>query len=236
MSISKVLKSNNLVFFVIALILMGFAVHSLGKRKNSIVDSLVGHNDLKPYHMDDDSMLSDSDEMHSGQLMDETEYDSEGSGYSEGSAHSMPTHASRKPSVARVSTNVPKPTHTDPKELLPKDKSDSFHNRDLINAGRFISQQSEVLRNANLQIRSDPPVGKSETGPWNQTTIEPDMMRPQFELSGGAGGSVQGASGSAGGAASVSGFRKNCPMWMSSSIAKSGSAILPPAYKSVSSE
>ena len=33
MSISKLLKSNNLIFFVIALVLMGFAIHSLGNRK-----------------------------------------------------------------------------------------------------------------------------------------------------------------------------------------------------------
>ena len=217
MSISKVLKSNNLVFFVIALILMGFAVHSLGKRKNSIVDSMVGHVDLKPYHMDDDTMLSDSQDMHSGQLMDETEFDSEGS------AHSMP-RVSRKPVVASVSATVPKPVHTDPKELLPKDKGDAFQNKDLINAGRFISQQSEVLRNANLQIRSDPPVGKADTGPWNSTTIGPDLMRPQFELSG------------APGSTSVTGFRKRCPGWMSSSIDNANAAILPPTHQNVSSE
>ena len=221
MSISKVLKSNNLVFFVIALILMGFAVHSLGKRKNSILDGMVGHVDLKPYHMDDDDMLSDSHDMHSGQLMDETEFSSEGS---EGSAPSRPRQAPRKHTVASVSATVPKPVHTDPKELLPKDRGDAFHNKDLINAGRFISQQSEVLRNANLQIRSDPPVGKAETGPWNGTTIGPDLLRPQFELSG------------APGSASVSGFSKRCPGWMSSSIDNSNAAILPPTHQSVSSE
>ena len=37
MSISKLLKSNNLIFFVIALVLMGFAVHSLGNRKNNMM-------------------------------------------------------------------------------------------------------------------------------------------------------------------------------------------------------
>ena len=220
MSISKVLKSNNLVFFVIALILMGFAVHSLGKRKNSIVDSMVGHADLKPFLMDDgdDNMLSDSPDINSGQLMDETEFESEGSA-SEGSASPQ-----RQPSVASVSATVPKSVHTDPKELLPKDKGDAFHNKDLINAGRFISQQSEVLRNPNLQIRSDPPVGKSETGPWNQTTITPDTLRPQFELSG------------ASGSASISGFSKQCGGWMASSIGNANAAILPPQSKSVSSK
>lgn len=213
MSILKVLKSNNFVFFVISLILMGFAVHSLSKRKNNIVDSLVGHADLKPYHIDD--MSSNLPDINSGQLMDDSDFESEGS---EGSAPSM-----QRKAVARVSSTVPKPVHTDPKELLPNDKGDSFHNKDLINAGRFISQQSEVLRNANLQIRSDPPVGRSQTGPWNQTTITPDTLRPQFELSGSSGTN------------SVAGFRKQCPGWMSSSP-KNSNAILPPQYQSVSSE
>lgn len=223
MSISKLLKSNNLIFFVIALILMGFAVHSLGKRKNNIVDSLVGHHDLNPYELDDDSMLADSN-ISSGQLMDETEYTSEGSApVMQRPLPRMPIRAPKRKTVASVSPNVPSGV-TDPKDLLPNNKNNSFSNRDLINAGRFISQQDEVLRNANLQIRSDPPVGKSDTGPWNQTTITPDTMRPQFEL------------GTSGGSSNVSGFRKNCPMWMSSKVENSNAAILPPSYKAASSQ
>ena len=216
MSISKVLRSNNLVFFVIALVLMGFAVHSLGKRKNTVVDGLIGNSDLQPDDLDDIDDLTDSHEIHSGQMVNGTQGSHHpGQMENEGSHH--PAHA-----VAPVASSVPKPTHTDPKELLPKDKSDAFHNKDLINAGRFISQQSETLRNANLQIRSDPPVGKSQTGPWNQTTITPDKMRPQFEL------------GSTSGIASVSGFSNSCSLGMSSSILDSNNAILPPSQASVS--
>ena len=224
MSISKLLKSNNLIFFVIALVLMGFAVHSLGNRKNNMIDGLAGSRDLSPSDLDTDS----DTESEFGQM-----------DMSEGSAPRMSNKRTSVGSYAgshagsharsHARSHLAKPAKsvdiTDPKELLPKEKSDSFHNRDLINAGRFISQQSDVLRNANLQLRSDPPVGKAHTGPFNQTTIEPDKLRPQFELSGGIASS-----------GSITGFSKNCPMWMSSKLQESNNAILPPGHKNVSSE
>jgi len=220
MSISKLLKSNNLIFFVIALVLMGFAVHSLGNRKNNMIDGLAGSRDLSPSDLDTDS----DTESELGQM-----------DMSEGSAPRMSHKRTSVGSHAgphagpHAGSHLAKPAKsvdiTDPKELLPKEKSDSFHNRDLINAGRFISQQSDVLRNANLQLRSDPPVGKAQTGPFNQTTIEPDKLRPQFELSGGIASS-----------GSITGFSNNCPMWMSSNLQESNNAILPPGHKNVSSE
>jgi len=44
----------------------------------------------------------------------------------------------------------------------------------------------QTLRNANLQIRSEPPNPQINVGPWNQSTISPDLMRVPLEL--GAGG------------------------------------------------
>jgi len=38
------------------------------------------------------------------------------------------------------------------------------------------------LRNANLQVRSEPPNPQSRVGPWNNTTIEPDLMRVPLEI------------------------------------------------------
>jgi len=38
------------------------------------------------------------------------------------------------------------------------------------------------LRNANLQLRSDPVISKKDIGPWMNSTIEPDMARTPLEL------------------------------------------------------
>ena len=45
-----------------------------------------------------------------------------------------------------------------------------------------INTVGQTLRNANLQIRSEPPNPQVNVGPWNLSTIEPDFMRPPLEL------------------------------------------------------
>lgn len=81
----------------------------------------------------------------------------------------------------------------DPKELLPSDANNEWSNiapsKDLaniplINAGHHIGVNTigSSLRNANLQVRSEPVIPKTNTGPWNNTTIEPDTSRKAFEI------------------------------------------------------
>ena len=56
---------------------------------------------------------------------------------------------------------------------------------DLLDAGYHIGLDSvgQSLRNANLQLRSDPPVNKVDVGPWNQSTISGgDHLRQQLEI------------------------------------------------------
>jgi hypothetical protein len=91
------------------------------------------------------------------------------------------------------------PNITNPSELLPKDTNSQWAqlnpsgkgelaNVNLLKAGYHIGIDTvgQTLRNANLQIRSEPPNPQLYVGPWNQSTIEPDFMRPPLEI--GAGG------------------------------------------------
>ena len=54
----------------------------------------------------------------------------------------------------------------------------------LLSAGHHIGIDTigQTLRNANLQIRSEPPNPQISVGPWNQSTISPDLMRVPLEL------------------------------------------------------
>lgn len=47
-----------------------------------------------------------------------------------------------------------------------------------------VNTVSSSLKNANLQIRSDPFIPRTETGPWNQSTIMSSDLtnRKQFEI------------------------------------------------------
>jgi hypothetical protein len=55
---------------------------------------------------------------------------------------------------------------------------------DLLKAGYHIGLDTigQTLRNANLQLRSDPVISKAEVGPWNQSTIETDYARTPLEI------------------------------------------------------
>jgi len=86
-------------------------------------------------------------------------------------------------------------TVQNPSELLPRDTNSQWAqlnpagdgdigNVNLLKAGHHIGIDTvgQSLRNANLQIRSEPPNPQMYTGPWNSSTIEPDFMRPPLEL------------------------------------------------------
>lgn len=83
----------------------------------------------------------------------------------------------------------------DPKELLPQDNNSEFSklnpsgagdlmNVSLLKAGHHIGINTvgQSLRNANLQLRSEPPNPKMDVGPWNQTTISGDPYRRPLEI------------------------------------------------------
>ena len=80
-------------------------------------------------------------------------------------------------------------------DLLPKDVNKQWSSMNpsgngqlqgvnLMKAGSIIGINTvgSSLRNANLQLRSEPPNPQLNTGPWNQSTIDPDTMRTPLEL------------------------------------------------------
>jgi len=84
-----------------------------------------------------------------------------------------------------------------PEELKPQDNSSlwaqvnpagegSLKGRSFLQAGHNIGINTvgQTMRNANLQIRSEPPNPQVSVSPWNQTTIEPDTARKPLEIGG----------------------------------------------------
>jgi hypothetical protein len=81
-------------------------------------------------------------------------------------------------------------------DLLPKDAANNkwseanpagqgdVADRNFLSAGFHIGTDTigQSLRNANYQLRSDPPNPKLKVGPWNQSTIEFDQSRKHFEI------------------------------------------------------
>ena len=80
-----------------------------------------------------------------------------------------------------------------PSELLPHDSNSQWSelnpsgkgemsNINLLQAGHHIGTVSQSLRNANLQIRSEPANPQMSVGPWNNTTMEPDSHKHGLEM------------------------------------------------------
>lgn len=103
-------------------------------------------------------------------------------------------------SMPDIPSSCSKPNIQNPEELLPKGgdgnqwaqlnpsgKGD-LANINLLKAGYHIGIDTigQTLRNGNLQIRSEPPNPQLYVGPWNQSTIEPDFMRPPLEIGAGS--------------------------------------------------
>ncbi len=82
-------------------------------------------------------------------------------------------------------------------DLLPQDKSSvwasvnpegqgSLADKNFLQAGYHIGINTvgQTLRNANLQLRSEPPCPQVQVSPWLQSTIEPDVSRRPMEIGG----------------------------------------------------
>jgi hypothetical protein len=124
----------------------------------------------------------------------------------------LETAAQRTPSVTLEQPDIPEEevpvsqsgsyssqSVASPQDLLPQDQNSQWASLnpagqgniaapDLLQAGYHIGLDTigQTLRNANLQERSDPIIPKSMVGPWNQSTIEPDLGRVPLEVGVGA--------------------------------------------------
>ena len=71
-------------------------------------------------------------------------------------------------------------------DLLPReDKTDDFAefspanvDSNFLDSARFLSMQTSLIRNPNLQIRPEPEVPRKEVCPWNQSTIYRENTEP----------------------------------------------------------
>ena len=186
-ALQKIFKENS-VSMVVAILLIGYGVYyytSYLSMKGSSGSEYMNGNTNKAY-VNNNNVNGDGASVQPAMPQGQNEV------YS--SANGIQTSMPGAPSTCNTA-NIQNPS-----ELLPKDKNSQWAqlnpsgkgelaNVNLLRAGYHIGIDTigQSLRNANLQIRSEPPNPQLYVGPWNQTTIEPDFMRPPLEI--GAGGS-----------------------------------------------
>lgn len=174
-SIKKILPKGQTSLYLILFLLLVFAIYFYSTSKTSMMDS-----------------------------MDTGSYPPS----SMGPMTNQPTAPAAGTQTGSMSTTSPMTTSNgystqavaNPSDLLPKDQNSqwaalnpSTMNQgdilmpDLLQAGYHIGLDTigQTLRNPNLQLRSDPVISKMDIGPWNQSTIEPDLGRVPLELGAG---------------------------------------------------
>jgi len=100
-----------------------------------------------------------------------------------GSPNVPTTNHNAKNNISNPNELLPKDTNSQWAQLNPQGKGD-LANINLLKAGYHIGIDTigQSLRNANLQIRSEPPNPQLYVGPWQNSTITPDLMRVPFEI------------------------------------------------------
>ena len=103
---------------------------------------------------------------------------------------SQPTTTSAAPAKENFVPEVPSGALL-PKEVPVSDDFGQFSSEAILSGQNYLDPRAQIgypetvggtLRNANLQIRSEPANPRDPVSIWNMSTIVPDKMRPQFEL------------------------------------------------------
>lgn len=191
--LQKVVKTHH-VLALLGLVVLGVVVMQYSKRKGNVLDTMRNVNldvgaDITPQQAaaGQQNYVNDISGPSNGAVSPanpagQNEAFASVSGMSGTSGYGLPPSCSRQPVV-------------NPDELLPKDENSQWaqlnprgngelNNVNLLQAGYLygINTVGSSLRNANLQVRSEPPNPQVQVSPWLNTTIEPDLMRVPLEL------------------------------------------------------
>jgi len=183
MSLVKMFKKMNTTHLImlVAAITLGYAIYNYSSTKHSIMDQMSNNAGTLGNMQYGDGPHQNVGNPTPSAPIGENSGPSEISGL-QTTSHGMPGGCSSEQIV-------------DPSELLPKDnnsewaKLNPIGNGDLqgvnlLKSGHHIGTNtvSSSLRNANLQLRSEPANPQMAVGPWNNTTIAPDGNRLTLEI------------------------------------------------------
>lgn len=177
--LQKFVKEN----WVLTLLLLigGFYMYNYFKMKGSYGTDMMSGNDQSAYRKPSSSNGSKS----GAQPAEDIDGSGNGNFASVNGAPSnggMPS-ACNKPNMQNPADLLPKDNNSQWAQLNPAGKGD-LENINLLKAGYHIGIDTvgQTLRNANLQIRSEPPNPQINVGIWNNSTITPDFLRVPLQI------------------------------------------------------
>ena len=175
-NVQKFCSANRLIC-LLGVVILAVAVGSYSMNKGSVMDGMSNARKQQAGQAIDAAQANNN--VHASQPLGENSDFQAVSGISGGQA---------APGCTRQSIE-------DPAALLPKDSNSawarlnpngqgSLNDVNLLKAGHHIGIDTigQPLRNANLQLRSEPANPQINIGPWNNSTMEPDAMRIPLEI------------------------------------------------------
>jgi hypothetical protein len=176
-SISKFLKEYHIIVIVIVIIGLYF-LYNYFQSKGKYGYEMMTQDRKKAYN---NNMSMGSNNPQPAQESGNEVYSSV-NGANQGNTMNLPPSCN-KGGNQNPADLLPKDTNSQWAQLNPAGKGD-LANINLLKAGYHIGIDTigQTLRNANLQIRSEPPNPQVNVGPWNLSTIDPDFMRAPLQL------------------------------------------------------
>ena len=176
----KKVKTHH-VIAILGLVVLGVALYQYSSNKSTTTDGMGGN---RRHNVEQQQLSSDNNSGMVAQAADPAgmnESFADVTGMSSPVQHLHPSCAGG--SVTNPGDLLPLDVNSEWSRLNPNGNND-LANVNLLKAGYHagIDTVGSSLRNANLQLRSEPPNPTKQVSPWMNTTIEPDLMRIPLEL------------------------------------------------------
>jgi hypothetical protein len=164
----------------VVIILGGVVLYLILSQYKSSSELYHNYESQKPSKKSKQSVKFDDNEVSPLSSLDNHQYAS-AQGTST-STHGLPPSCTPQQTI-NPSDLLPRDVNSQWAQLNPSGAGD-LKGVNLLSAGALIGIDTigNSLRNANLQIRSEPPNPQLNVGPWNNTTISPDLMRVPLEI------------------------------------------------------
>jgi hypothetical protein len=184
--LQKSIKAHHVIILV-GLAVLFVAIHSYSGKKGSVADGMANRQaglQITPEGTMNPALVKEAADAAAAMPANPA-----GMNEQYASAAGVGTSAKGLPPSC-APANVPNPA-----DLLPKDENSQWarlnpagnadmKNVNMLKAGwhNGINTVGSSLRNANQQVRSEPPNPTSKVSIWNNSTIEPDLMRVPLEI------------------------------------------------------
>lgn len=188
------------VALIVAVVLLVYCIPSSSNASNAMAEEGYGDYSSVQYNNDEDDEQQHNNGAAANPLMSQNPPLGSNNAIQAAEPlgeNEVPYPFQNQPNTASTPKDCFPKDQLTPQELLPADANStwaqvvpagqgSVGDQNFLTAGYHvgINTVGQTLRNANMQLRSEPPNPQVKVSPWMQSTIEPDTNRKGMEIGG----------------------------------------------------